>query len=155
MNGLFILNLDDASIYNVSAKRLWPNDLSPTYLWHCRLGHISEKRMKKIHGDGLLTSFDFESYGTCQACLLGKMTKSPFSGLSERATDLWELIHTDVCGPMSTIARGGYHYFITFTNDFSRYGYVYLMRHKSETFEKFKEFQSEVENQRGKKIKAL
>src|SRR4051812_9491520 len=96
-----------------------------------RLGHISQKRMKKLHGDGLLTSFDFESYETCQACLLGKMTKSPFSGLPERATDLLELIHTDVCGQLSTIARGGYHYFISFTDDFSRYGYVYLMKHKS------------------------
>ena len=57
-----------------------------------------------------------------------------------------ELIHTDVCGPMSSIARGGFQYFITFTDDLSRYGYVYLMKHKSETFEKFKEFQSEVEN---------
>src|SRR4051812_50160328 len=107
-----------------------------------RLGHISQKRMKKLHGDGLLTSFDFESYETCQACLLGKMTKSPFSGLPERATDLLELIHTDVCGPMSTTTRGGYYYFITFTDDFSRYGYVYLMRHKYETFERFEEFQS-------------
>ena len=44
---------------------------------------------------------------------------------------------------------------ITFTDDLSRYGYVYLMKHKSETYEKFKEFQSEDENQRGKKIKAL
>src|SRR3954471_19207926 len=78
LNGLFILNLDDAFVYNVSAKRLRPNDLSPTYLWHCRLAHMSEKRMNNIHGDGLLTSFDFESYKTCQACLLGKMTKSPF-----------------------------------------------------------------------------
>ena len=95
--------------------------------------------MKKLHGDGLLTSFDFESYETCQACLLGKMTKTAFTGFPERATDLLELIHTDVCGPMSTTAIGGYHYFITFTDDFSRYGYVYLMRHKSETFEKFKE----------------
>jgi transposase InsO family protein len=56
---------------------------------------------------------------------------------------------------MSTTARGGYQYFILFTDDLSRYGYVYLMKHKSETFEKFKEFQSEVENQCGKKIKAL
>jgi hypothetical protein len=47
---------------------------------------------------------------------------------------------------MSTTARGGYQYFITFTDDLSRYGYVYLMKHKSETFEKFKEFQSEIEN---------
>jgi hypothetical protein len=41
---------------------------------------------------------------------------------------------------MSTIARGGFQYFITFTNDFIRYGYVYLMKHKSESLEKFKEF---------------
>ena len=111
--------------------------------------------MKKLHDDGLLTSFDFESYETYEACLLGKMTKAPFTGSPERATDLLELIHTDMCGPMSTAARGGYQYFITFTDDLSRYGYVYLMRHKSETFERFKEFQNEVENQRGKKIKAL
>ena len=159
VNGLFILNSDDAHddahVYNVSAKRPRPNDLSPTYIWHCRLGHISEKRMKKLHADGILNSFDFESYETCEACFLGKMTKSSFNGSPERVSDLLELIHSDVCGPMSTTARGGFHYFITFTDDFSRYGYVYLMKHKSETFEKFKEFQSEVENQRGKKIKAL
>ncbi|KAK8574678.1 hypothetical protein V6N12_062367 [Hibiscus sabdariffa] len=41
-------------------------------------------------------------------------------------------------------ARGGFQYFITFTDDFSRYGYIYLMRHKSEALEKFKEFKNEV-----------
>ena len=56
---------------------------------------------------------------------------------------------------MSIEARGGYRYFLTFTDDLSRYGYIYLMKHKSETFEKFKEFQSEVENDRNKKIKFL
>ena len=73
----------------------------------------------------------------------------------ERATDLLEIKHTDVCGPMNIEARGGYRYFLTFTDDLSRYGYIYLMKHKSETFEKFKEFQSEVENHRNKKIKFL
>jgi hypothetical protein len=58
MNGLFVLNLDDSPICNISSKRSRPNDLSPTYIWHCHLGHISEKRMKKLHNDGLLTSFD-------------------------------------------------------------------------------------------------
>ena len=43
----------------------------------------------------------------------------------------------DVCGPMSTQAKGGYEYLITFMDDYSRYGYVYLMRQKFETFEKF------------------
>ncbi|KAL4363268.1 hypothetical protein GQ457_04G021900 [Hibiscus cannabinus] len=53
------------------------------------------------------------------------------------------------------IARGGFQYFITFTDDFSRYGYIYLMHHKSEALEKFKEFKNEVQNQHGKSIKAL
>ncbi|KAK8656818.1 hypothetical protein V6N13_098753 [Hibiscus sabdariffa] len=52
-------------------------------------------------------------------------------------------------------ARGGYQYFITFTDDFSRYGYIYLMHHKSEALEKFKEFKNEVQNQHGMSIKAL
>ena len=47
---------------------------------------------------------------------------------------------------MSVEARGGYRYFLIFIDDLSRYGYIYLMKHKSETFEKFKEFQSEVKN---------
>ena len=66
-----------------------------------------------------------------------------------------KLIYSDVCGPMIKTARGGYQYFVTFTDDLSRYGYIYLMRHKSETFEKFKEFHNEVENQLGKTIKLL
>ena len=56
---------------------------------------------------------------------------------------------------MSVDARGRYHYFLTFTDDLSIYGYIYLMKHESETFENFKEFQSEVENHRNKKIKFL
>ncbi|KAK8556152.1 hypothetical protein V6N12_002565 [Hibiscus sabdariffa] len=56
---------------------------------------------------------------------------------------------------MNAQARGGFQYFITFTDDFSRYGYIYLMRHKSEALEKFKEFKNEVQNQHDKSIKAL
>jgi hypothetical protein len=91
VNGLFILNLDDAPICNISAKRPRLNELSPTYMWHCRLGHISGNHMKRLHGDGLLTSFDFESYETCEACLLGKMTKTPFTSFPKRASDLLDL----------------------------------------------------------------
>ncbi|KAJ9553892.1 hypothetical protein OSB04_017937 [Centaurea solstitialis] len=100
-------------------------------------------------------TFDFKPFSNCESCLSGKMTKHPFNKDNERANDLLEIIHTDVCGPFSHGARGGYWYFITFTDDFSRYGYVYLIRHKSETFEKFKEFQSEVQNQLDRKIKFL
>ena len=109
----------------------------------------------KLHQDELIHSFGLESFETCESCLLGKMTKAPFAGHSERASDLLGLIHTDVCGPISSIARGGYQYFINFTDDISRYGYIYLMRHKSESFEKFKLFKNEVQNHLGKNIKTL
>ena len=151
-SGLFLLNLDcdDTHVHNIEAKRCKVDNDSATYLWPCRLGHIDVKRMKKLHANGLL-----ESLGACEPCLMGKMTKTPFSGTMERATDLLEIIHIDVCGPMSVEPHGGYHYFLTFIDDFSRYGYIYLMKHMYETFEKFKEFQSEVENHRNKKIKFL
>jgi hypothetical protein len=68
------------------------------------------------------------------------MTRTPFTGFVERAASLLGIIHTNVCGLMSIAARNGYRYFVTFTDDLSRYGYIYLMKHKSETFEKFKEF---------------
>ena len=149
-NGLLDLDRSDTHIHNNEAKRCKVNNDSATYLWHCRLGHIGVKRMKKLHTDGILESLD-----ACEPCLMGKMTKTPFSGTMERATDLLEVIHTDICDPMNIEARGGYRYFLTFTDDLSRYGYIYLMKHKSETFEKFKEFQSEVENHHNKKIKFL
>ena len=154
VNGLYVLNLD-MPIYNINTKRIKNNDCNPTYLWHCRLGHINENRISKLHKDGVLDSFDFESYETCESCLMGKMTKAPFKGHVERANVLLGLIHSDVCGPISTQARGGFQYFVTFTDDLSRYGYVYLMKHKHETFEKFKDFKNEVQNQLGKSIKIL
>ena len=76
---------------------------------------------------------------------LKKMTKSLFTEKGERASDVLGLLHTDVYRPMSTCARGGYNYFITFTDDLSRYGYVYLMKHKSKLFKMFKRFHNEVE----------
>ena len=150
VNGLW--NLDHSDTH-IDAKRCKVDNYSATYLWHCHLGHTGVKCMKKLHADGLLESLDYESFDTCEPCLMGKMTKTPFSGTMERATNLLEIIHTDVCSPMSVDARGGYRYILTFTDDLSRYGYIYLMKHKSKIFEKFKEFQSEVENHRNKKIK--
>ena len=103
-----LLNLDrrDTHIHNIDAKRCKVDNDSAKYLWHSRLGHISVKRMKKLHSDGLLESLDYESFDTCEPCLMGKMTKTPFCGTMERATNLLEIIHTDVCDPMSVEARG-------------------------------------------------
>ncbi|MFW5438943.1 hypothetical protein, partial [Paenibacillus apiarius] len=154
MNDIYVLNVD--SVMNVTninkRKRL---DLNLTYLWHCRLGHINEKRLSKLHKDGLLDPLIYESYKTYEACLKGKMAKTPFVGQIERVEELLGLIHSDVCGPMSISARGGYSYFITFTDDYSRYGHVFLMKHMFEALEKFIEYKSEVEKQTDKSIKVL
>src|SRR3954464_9413164 len=80
VNGLFLLNLerDETHIHNIEAKRCKVDSDNTTYLWNCRLGHIGVKRMKKLHSDGLLESLDFESLERCEACLMGKMTKTLF-----------------------------------------------------------------------------
>ncbi|GJY27458.1 putative RNA-directed DNA polymerase [Tanacetum coccineum] len=158
-NGIYEIDMHDLvpnvnSIYNVSTKRAKHN-LDSTYLWHCHLAHISKKRIEKLQQEGLLKSTDDESFDQCVSCLSGKMTRKSFPHRPERATDLLGIIHTDVCGPLRHVSRQGASYFITFTDDYSRYGYVYLLKHKHEVFETFKVFKNEVENQLGKTIKAL
>ena len=83
------------------------------------------------------------------------MTKRPFSGKGERAKEPLELVHSNVCVPLNVQARGGYEYFVSFIDDFSRYAYIYLMQQKSETFEKFKEFRVEAEKQLGRSLKTF
>ncbi|GJU38428.1 retrotransposon protein, putative, ty1-copia subclass [Tanacetum coccineum] len=131
------------------------HNLDSTYLWHCHLAHISKKRIKKLQHEGLSKSTDDESFDQCVSCLSGKMKRKSFLHRPEKATDLLGIIHTDMCGPLRHVSKQGASYFITFTDDYSRYGYVYLLKHKHEVFETFKVFKNEVENQLGKKIKAL
>ena len=158
-NDLYVLNMKENNEHVVNENTITHKrereEISPKYKWHLRLGHIGEDRVTKLAKDGLIGPFGLEPYPTCESCLQGKMTRAPFVGRSTRATDLLELIHTDVCGPFNEMARGGYYYFITFIDDHSRYSSVYLMKYKSEAFEKFKEYRNEVEKQTGKVIKTL
>ncbi|GKD37621.1 hypothetical protein Tco_1257828 [Tanacetum coccineum] len=158
-NGIYEIDMHNLvpnvnSIYNVSTKRAKHN-LDSTYLWHCRLAHISKKRIEKMQQEGLLKSTYNESFDQCVSCLSGSMIRKSFPHRPERATDLLRIIHTDVCGPLRHVSKQGASYFIAFTNDYSRYGYVYLLKHKHDVFETFKVFKNEVENQLGKTIKAL
>ena len=125
------------------------------YLWHLRLCHIAEDRIMKFERMRILSNLESASNSTCEACLQGKNTRSPFVGQMERAKDVLEIIHSDVYRPFGKMARGGFYYFITFIDDLSRYGYLYLMKNKRESFETFKEFKAQVENQTGKCIKTL
>ncbi|KAL0345819.1 UNVERIFIED_CONTAM: hypothetical protein Sradi_4413200 [Sesamum radiatum] len=124
-------------------------------IWHARLAHISKDRIRRLVDSKSLEIDNLDHLRTCESCLKGNMTKKPFVGQSAVPNGLLNLVHTDICGPLSISARGGFSYFITFTDDHSQYGYVYLMRYKSEAFGRFKEYRLEVENQTNRKIKAI
>nr|GEU48792.1 hypothetical protein [Tanacetum cinerariifolium] len=129
--GMHNLYPNDSSMYNVSNKRA-KHALDSSYLWHCHLGHINKKRIYKLQHDGISQPTHDESLEKCKSCISGKMVRKPFPRQVKRAKDLLGLIHTNVCGHFRTVSREGVSYFITFTDDFSRYGYVYLMKHKHE-----------------------
>ena len=89
---------------------------------------------------------------TCEYCLIGKTTRKPF-GKGTRAKIPLQLIHSDICGPMSVRARHGTLYFITFIDDFTHYSHVYLISHKLKVLDCFRRYINLVENQLDKKIK--
>ncbi|GJX74685.1 retrotransposon protein, putative, ty1-copia subclass [Tanacetum coccineum] len=106
-DGIFEIDLsnsyaNDSSIYTVSNKRA-KLDLDSALLWHCRLGHISKKRIEKLQHDGLLNSTDLRAFEKCVPCMSGKMARKPYTHQVERAKDLLGLIHTDVCGPFKIL----------------------------------------------------
>ncbi|GJR29927.1 retrotransposon protein, putative, ty1-copia subclass [Tanacetum coccineum] len=90
-------------MYAVGNKRAKLN-LDSALLWHCRLGHISKKRIEKLQHDGLLDSSDIKSFEKCVSCMSGKMARKPYSHKVERAKDLLRLIHTN---EKSNTARHG------------------------------------------------
>ncbi|GJW99409.1 zinc finger, CCHC-type containing protein [Tanacetum coccineum] len=75
-DGIFEIDLsnsyaNESSIYTVSNKRA-KLDLDSALLWHCRLGHISKKRIEKLQHDGLLNSTDLRAFEKCVPCMSGK-----------------------------------------------------------------------------------
>jgi Reverse transcriptase (RNA-dependent DNA polymerase)/Integrase core domain len=96
---------------------------------------------------------DIEFY---EGCVYGKHSRASFpKGQSKRASQVLELIHADLCGPMQTVSIGGSKYFLLFTDDFSRMSWIFFLHNKSETFQNFKKFKAAVEKQTGKSIKVL
>nr|GEU74781.1 hypothetical protein [Tanacetum cinerariifolium] len=87
-------NTNDSSMYVISNKRAKIN-LDYSLLWHCRLRHISKKRIEKLQHDGLLNSTDIKSFEKYVSCMSGTMARKLYSHQVEMAKDLLGLIHTD------------------------------------------------------------
>ena len=137
------VNINEQIVSAIGQKRS-RDDINQKYLWHHRLGHIGEDRINRLKNDGILGSLNPESYPACESYLREKITKLSFVGHGERATELLILVHIDVCGPFDVQAKSGYSYFITFTDDLSRYGYVYLMKHSLKPLKGLKDRKSVV-----------
>nr|GEY45055.1 retrovirus-related Pol polyprotein from transposon TNT 1-94 [Tanacetum cinerariifolium] len=143
VNGIYEINMHDStlpiinSMYSISKKRTksWSHD---GHMWHCHLAHINKKHIEKLQHDGLLKSTNNEPFDHCVSFISGKMIRKFFSHKNEKVKDVLGLIHTDVCGPLRHVSKKGASYFITFTDDYGRYDYVYLLKHKHKVVETFK-----------------
>lgn len=155
-DGLYLIKGE--VVHQIHAKSAWTTGKASFDVWHQRYGHLNDQSIKALH-KGLVKGLDISGSmdkSFCEGCALGKHSKRPFaSGEATRASELLELIHSDVCGPMQTSSLGGCKYFVTFIDDMSRSCFVYLMKQKLEVLSKFKEFEAWATNFTGRKIKTL
>lgn len=90
----------------------------------------------------------------CNAFVEGKSSRLPFKNQGRRSNKI-QLVHSDICGPMSTQSIGDAKYMLTFIDDYSRKKFVYFLKSKHEVANTFNKFKSLVENQTGNKLKTI
>jgi len=124
-------------------------DQTPTTLWHYRLGHLHQQAVLKMSSNELVRGLPALQANTitgrCDACLKGKMIRTPFKPATHRTTVPLELIHSDLCGPMQQKSFGGCRYFMLLIDDFTKFTAVYFLKKKSEAAECFKAYKTHVE----------
>jgi transposase InsO family protein len=136
-------------------------EAQPLHLWHHRLGHTSTETIRKMESeklvDGLVIKRSDTSAGPfCEGCALGKHHRLPFpTGGRKRANRIGELIHSDVCGPMSRPSPKGAKYFVIFKDDFSGYVFIYFIKLKSEVEALFRQLVQRILVETGQHVATL
>ena len=132
---------------------------SEELLWHKRFAHLGYDNLRKFVNKDMVSGVKIKigtEHDVCENCCDGKISRKPFHSVDAiQATAPLELIHTDVCGKMNPCSNGGGQYFLTFIDHFSHYVWVYILKEKSQVFEKFKEWKLLVEKQFNKSVKIL
>lgn len=126
-------------------------------LWHRRLGHLGNENLKLLR-DEMTTGINFkeEILSQCVHCLKGKQTRQSFKNTNaQRASEILELVHTDISGPMKESSWGGARYFMTVIDDKTRKTFVYFLKSKDEVKSKLKDFKILAENQTGKRLRIV
>ena len=128
-----------------------------TSLAHQKYSHLNVKDLGKLVSQNMVTGLEHNANDStfCESCVIGKATKgSPPQASTSRATRAGELFHSDLCGPLEA-SRSGFRYIMTFTDDFSRYSFVFLLKFKTETFNSFARLDALMYNQFGRHIRFL
>ena len=152
MNGVYVL--DGEAITGITYVIVGTGRES-TRLWHLRLGHMSIKGLKELEKQGVLGKDKIEELDFCEDCVYGKSTRHSFKNSTSKSIGILDYIHSDLWGPAQTSSLGGNSYFLSIIDDYSRRVWVYVLKHKDQVFNKFKEWKTLVENQTGKKVKKL
>ena len=129
-------------------------------VWHQRYGHLNVSSLRKLANDqlvkGLSSSDVSDEMELCESCAQGKLHRSPFPTTGgNRAKALLELVHSDVCGKINAKSLSGAEYFLTFIDDKTRFVWVYILKHKSQVFQYFKEWKAMAERETGRVLKTL
>ncbi|GJW57803.1 retrovirus-related pol polyprotein from transposon TNT 1-94 [Tanacetum coccineum] len=152
-NRMFILNIqhDEAKCLKSCLK-------DHSWLWDMRYEHLNFGDLKLLSSKGMVKGLDQIDLPNqvCKGCLLGKHARSSFpKEATSRAKEPLQLIHTDLCGPITPPSHGKNIYFILFIDDYSRKTWLYFLNEKSQAFEAFKKFKAMVEKEKGLKIKSM
>lgn len=127
-------------------------------LWHKRFGHLNNQSLQLMKKKELVKGLP-ELKGAekiCTVCNIGKQQRVKFPKKGKwRASEKLELIHADLCGPITPISQGGKRYLFVLVDDFSRKIWIYFLADKAETFDVFKTFKSSVEKEAKTVIRGL
>lgn len=126
--------------------------------WHARFGHVNMDTMKLMINKGLVDGIPKISVGkeTCVSCYLGKQARRSFPQSTEyRATSPLELVHGDLCGPITPSTQGRKRYVFVLIDDCTRYMWTILLEEKGEAFDKFLVFKKIAEQETGAVLKTF
>jgi len=93
--------------------------------------------------DGTITGITLdeahESMGACDSCEYAKLMRKPIGKLRDplRQSKLGDEVHTDLWGPSPVQTGGHSRYYASFTDDYTRYTRLYLLKAKSDTFDSY------------------
>lgn len=121
-------------------------------LWHRRLGHPAFSVLSSLP---LFSGVGVSDSHTCEVCFEAKQTRESFSESSNKTSDCFELIHTDVWGPYRVKSSHGASYFLTIVDDYSRTVWTFLLLEKSDVKRMIQSFCLYAETQFGKTVKKV